>query len=1787
MKKLFIFLLIVAFTLPVFAAEYVLESELSNSELNVTTVSPEQIKINAGINKIQTFNVNTKRGVFSQISIPGFHYTMETGKPKLPVMNELIEIPFGNNLEFSIEVVSYDEQELTLLELGADYAILPTQPSLSKSQDPEQVAFVYDENFYTRNNYEELPIAEVHIRGIMRNTRLALVTINPIRYNPANGMVKIYNNIEVNVVFENADFNETSRIKRDYYSPFYEGVLSALPNYKSGADGDDLTQYPVKYVIVSDPMFETQLQPFIEWKKEKGFTVIEAYTDDSNVGNSTSSIQSYLHGLYNAGTTSDPAPSFVLFVGDVGQVPSFSGSTGSHITDLYYCDVTNDMIPDMYHGRFSAGNADELQPQIDKTLAMEKMDVSSDDFTGKAVMIAGWDSGHSVDWGYPQINYGTENYFNVEHNFSDVYVYLSSGGGQHESDIIQNVSDGVTFVNYTAHGSSTSWADPGFTISDINSLNNTDKYATIVGNCCLTNKFEVGECFGEAWLRAENKGAVGYIGGTNSTYWDEDLWWGVGNYPIQSGQGGAAPSYEETGMGAYDANFVFDFNTQAAMILAGNLAVEESSSPRKEYYWEIYELMGDPSYMTYMGIPQNNSAYIPSIITVGATSISITADAGSYVAISKDGELHGVKYFSSSGPSTVNFDPFMQPGMAKVVVTAQNRNPIVEDVQVIVPSVVEMSPETVNINEETSVTLTVYEADGSTPIQGVDIEVNGWGIEAGTITGTSDSNGEVTFSVNPPYGEHLKITGQRPTDSYLLFTEELVVAGGTDLTNPNITPSVAEISLYGKLTPYYEGLLLAICDEEEITLFASGCGIDTSIVGNSLTVIPQEEGIIDAAIAKSGYNVFEKNILVEKVYGTLSGVVVNDIEEGIAGATVRIFSADNLVEPLFVIETNGAGGFSLEEELGVGNYQVEVEKFGFLLYSEEHFLEYGTNNWSMEMVYAPSGTVTGVMTETGTETPLDGTIKIYRIEGDEEIFHSSVIFYATGGGAYSVELPYFTYKFKVTSFHHIPKSIIVLVNSETQNVDFTLDPTTGSILVIDDDSGKRYISKEVDAAGNLLSSTSEVKLDEKGVSADEISQALVDMGFYVVVESSGSTNSADWINYDLIISSSGSNSDPLSSEAYCDDLLNWVSEGGKLLIEGGEIGYDKRSDVEFASNVLHIASWESDNAGNLNQELPDHAISSIPNAVPGQLSIDYNSYGDEDACTVTEDAYIVYSNNGNSGNAGIIVYDDNDVDISAQIVFYTFAFNKIDTEENRVNFLENTILYLSTPEIQGTGVLTGIVDLEGTEIDAGATVEILGTNFSATTDASGNYTIYNIYPGTFGVKASKLGYTSQAVGEVVIDNDNTTEGVNFALQPYVMVFYDDFESGTGLWNMEGSWGLSNEEYTSPTHSLTDSPDGNYESNSTGVSAVSSVPINMEECSEGLLKFWNKYDLGAGDMAFVEVSGDGSFWEIVSTYEGTQCWRTENLLLNDYANHDVLWVRFRLVSNSTDNLDGWYIDDVEILLDAGNALVKGDVNQNGSVEVTDVVSTIKFILNENEPTPSEAWCADMDNDGNISVLDIIKMVNTILNGEGLARATFQQASSLEIIQKGNDVLYKSDGEVAGLEIHLSGIEKGSETITVTDKSGLNQVASSKDNETIVLFYSLDGKTLPVGEHNILNIPEGMKINSVVAADPKGGEIETRIIQVPHSFALYQNYPNPFNPTTNISFDLPEQTVVNLTIYDMLGKEIRQLSNQNYQAGHYTLTWDATNSKGIQVSSGLYFFAIKANNYNKIKKMMLVR
>jgi hypothetical protein len=112
-----------------------------------------------------------------------------------------------------------------------------------------------------------------------------------------------------------------------------------------------------------------------------------------------------------------------------------------------------------------------------------------------------------------------------------------------------------------------------------------------------------------------------------------------------------------------------------------------------------------------------------------------------------------------------------------------------------------------------------------------------------------------------------------------------------------------------------------------------------------------------------------------------------------------------------------------------------------------------------------------------------------------------------------------------------------------------------------------------------------------------------------------------------------------------------------------------------------------------------------------------------------------------------------------------------------------------------------------------------------------------------------------------------------------------------------------------------------------------------------------------------------------------------------------------------------------------------------------------------------------------------------------------------------------------------------------------------------------------------------LNEALAATDVPGEQTTQ----PQDFNLEQNYPNPFNSQTAIKFQLNNQTSqrVAIKIYDLQGREVRVLVNQNLASGSYTLEWDGLNGKKEQVTSGVFYYLLQVGDKKEIKKMTLLR
>ena len=125
------------------------------------------------------------------------------------------------------------------------------------------------------------------------------------------------------------------------------------------------------------------------------------------------------------------------------------------------------------------------------------------------------------------------------------------------------------------------------------------------------------------------------------------------------------------------------------------------------------------------------------------------------------------------------------------------------------------------------------------------------------------------------------------------------------------------------------------------------------------------------------------------------------------------------------------------------------------------------------------------------------------------------------------------------------------------------------------------------------------------------------------------------------------------------------------------------------------------------------------------------------------------------------------------------------------------------------------------------------------------------------------------------------------------------------------------------------------------------------------------------------------------------------------------------------------------------------------------------------------------------------------------------------------------------------------------------------------------------NNHVNVLAGIIYNQIIPLFDEVVGVEPISLKIPLEYSLFSNYPNPFNPITSLHYDLPEDGLVNITVYDMMGRIVKTLVNSSQTAGYKSIKWNATNDRNEPVSAGLYLYTIQAGEFRQTKKMVLLK
>ena len=631
--------------------------------------------INYSVNELVLEEVENESGLFYRVTIPGHTPTYDAGDPEVPVLSQMVTIPEGADVRIKISEVKTVRLHPSSQNIRG--IIYPSQESESKSLMQRRKEFVINRESYNSTQLLSLDTVKIESIGQFRGTRISNITIYPVRYNPKTNSIEVITSMKIEIT-------NVSPINSESLQNANTFALGQITTSNLKDMGRGFSDKPIGMVILTDTVFKDHLTPFIKWKRQKGFNVTVLYRGKNYAGESYSEIKSTLETIYKL---SPQPPDYLLIIGDVEKIPTQTIRYGSVdvVTDLYYGEFSGngDYIPEMFIGRLPVSNTAQLDNVINKIIQYEKFQFAPNaNFYSRALITAGNDP-YNYNTMNGHIFYAVNNYLNNSNNLTGYSFSYPQSSNPDVADLIRNYTrEGLSFINYTGHGEIDGWVEPNLRSGDLDTVSNTGMYPFIISNACKTSNFSSASAFGNKMVLSLNKGAIGFIGGSEDTYWNEDYYWAVG-----AGNISTEPAYSGKELGAYDRLFHTHgeppsewYYTMGQITFAGNMSVSASTSNQKRYYWEVYNLVGDPSVIPIIGKPEPFKTQIPDVLPSNIKTMNIVGEPFSYIAVSNFDTIWDASFVSASGAVELTL-PEIKSDSCLFVITGQNKIPLIKTVR--------------------------------------------------------------------------------------------------------------------------------------------------------------------------------------------------------------------------------------------------------------------------------------------------------------------------------------------------------------------------------------------------------------------------------------------------------------------------------------------------------------------------------------------------------------------------------------------------------------------------------------------------------------------------------------------------------------------------------------------------------------------------------------------------------------------------------------------------------------------------------------------------------------------------------------------------------------------------------------------------------------------------------------------------------------------------------------------------------------------------------------------------
>jgi uncharacterized repeat protein (TIGR01451 family) len=650
MKKLILLALLMTLSILLFAEQYTVG--FNQNEVNVVSTGSQETVLEMTLGHFNREAVRINNDEYWALDLKKEGFSMEPGMPQLPYITRSIIIP--GTARMTVQVLESEYTEIVM-------PVAPSKGNLTRDINPDDIPYTFD-SFYQGDGFYPTVQAELSEPFIIRDYRGITVYMKPFVYYPATKTLRIYTRMLLSVTNSGTDNVNIMATPKSSGSMWFDNIYQGLfLNYNQA-------KYPVleeqgRILIVTNSMFNTSLQPYIEWKRQKGFVV--NVVDIAAVGPTATQLKTYIQSQYDLNN----GLMFVQIMGDHAQVPSLTSGGGA--SDPSFALLAGaDSYPDIFVGRFSAQTVAELDTQILRSVQYERDMQVDNPWLANAMGIASNEGGGS------QGDMGESDQVHMELIRTDLLGYGYNTVDQVYQALgatIAMVSNGLNagrgFVNYVGHGSDTSWSTTGFSNTNVNQLTNDNKLPFIVSVACVNGNFTNITCFAEAWVRARDtvsgnpRGALAIYASSINQSW---------NSPMR-GQD------EIT-----DLMIAHQKNTIGGLFFNGSSRMVEVYGTDGSNMYKTWHIFGDASLMVRTTDPQPLTAQYMDVLFLGMTTFSVQTAPGAWVTLSYNGDVYGTGYADATGNALINLSIIPdQPMDLTLTITAFNKVTHISTIQVL------------------------------------------------------------------------------------------------------------------------------------------------------------------------------------------------------------------------------------------------------------------------------------------------------------------------------------------------------------------------------------------------------------------------------------------------------------------------------------------------------------------------------------------------------------------------------------------------------------------------------------------------------------------------------------------------------------------------------------------------------------------------------------------------------------------------------------------------------------------------------------------------------------------------------------------------------------------------------------------------------------------------------------------------------------------------------------------------------------------------------------------------